>query len=104
MSELVGWMIVLGLAFAIGCSLILSSELEQHSHDTAQAAFQRSAMLMNQLERLGSPSSQTPQAAAAVVLEFRRPQPRAASNRFEQHQQKNRTSSSNTSSGASSAR
>jgi hypothetical protein len=74
------WLFVPGLAFPIGCGLNLSSRIERHSRDTAQAAFRRSAIPMDQMERLDYPSPQAPQAIPGVVLEFRRTHTRRRSN------------------------
>ena len=75
MGEFLGWMIVLGLALAIGCSFVLSSHLEQDSHHTMQAIFHDSEMLRARLEQRAGPSEQTsarlPERPAGVVLELR---------------------------------
>lgn len=91
MSGLHVGMIVLGLVFATACCLILSSQIEQQSRDTAYM-FQRSTMLMHHLVRPVYAGPKTPLASGGVIVEFRR------------YQQKNRTNSSSTALGASSAR
>ena len=71
MSELIGWIIVLGLAVAIACIFMLSRQLEKHTRTTAEMMLRSNEMLLAQLDQLTDPSLQTPEPVAGVVLERR---------------------------------
>lgn len=71
MSELIGWMVVLGLAVAIACIFMLSRQLERHTRTTAEMMLRSNEMLLAQLEQLTDPSLQAPEPVAGVVLERR---------------------------------
>lgn len=72
MNELAGWIIVFGLAFAAGCSFMLSGQIEQRSRESARVALQSNEMTRARLERLADSFSQSPEPTLGVVLEFRR--------------------------------
>jgi hypothetical protein len=76
MSMLVGWLIVLGLAVAIACIFMLSSQLENHTRCTAEMMLRSNQMLLARLERLTNASLTAPEAMVGVVLEKRRAQRR----------------------------
>ncbi len=76
MSELVGWLIVVGLAAAIACIFMLSSQLEQHMRNTTEMMVRSNQMILAQLERLENQSPQPSQPAVGVVLERRHAQRR----------------------------
>jgi uncharacterized membrane protein YdfJ with MMPL/SSD domain len=71
MSELVGWLIVVGLAAAIVCIFLLSSQLEEHMRNTAKMMLWSNEMILARLERLAGPSLEPPEPAVGVVLERR---------------------------------
>jgi len=76
MSVLVGWLIVLGLAIAIVCIFMLSSQLEDHMRTTAEMMLRSNQMLLEQLERITDASLKAPEAMIGVVLEKRHAQRR----------------------------
>jgi len=76
MSVLVGWLIVLGLAIAIVCIFMLSSQLEDHMRTTAEMMLRSNQMLLDQLERISNASLKAPEATVGVVLEKRHAQSR----------------------------
>ena len=76
MSMLVGWLIVLGLAVAIACIFMLSSQLEKHTRSTAEMMLRSNQMLLARLERLTNAPLIAPEATIGVVLEKRRAQRR----------------------------
>jgi hypothetical protein len=68
MSELIG-LFVLGLALAIGCSLMLSSQLDHQSSDTADIGLRGDERMADRLERLANPPLQMPEPTVGVILE-----------------------------------
>lgn len=76
MNELIGWVLVGGLAVAIACIFMLSSQLEKHTRDTAEMMLRSNQMLLARLERL-SPSTDASEFTLGVVLEKTHVQRRA---------------------------
>ncbi len=74
MSELIGWVIVLGLAIAIACFFMLSRQLDTHMRNTVEIMIQSNEMILARLEQLANPSVRAPETMIGVVLERRRAQ------------------------------
>jgi hypothetical protein len=77
MTELIGWLIVLGLAVAIVGIYMLSHRIKEHARDTAEIMLQSNEMMLAQLKRLTDPSAQVPDPTVGVILERRCAQRRA---------------------------
>ena len=71
MTELLGWMIVVGLAVAIAGIFMLSSQIERHTRQTLEFMLQSNAMLVAQLERSDGASLPTQDSLVGVVLDRR---------------------------------
>jgi hypothetical protein len=75
MTELIGWIIVVGIVVAIGGIYILSRKIEQHTRDTAEALMYSNEMMLDQLKRITDPSASTsasePAPTLSVTLERR---------------------------------
>lgn len=74
MSELIGWLIVIGLAAAISCLFMLSSQLEQHMRNTTEMLLHSNEMILARLEQLANPALQPPAPTLGLVLERRHAQ------------------------------
>lgn len=96
MTELVGWASALGAVFVIACAFVLSNQLERHSHESVQAILRSNEMMLARLNQATPAARQAPEPVIGMVL-GPRPRPSAG-------QPKNRTNSSATAPGASSAR
>ena len=71
MSELIGWLMVLGLVVAIVCIFLLSSQLEQHMRSNAEMLLRSNEMILARLERLANPPHEAAEPTIGVVLERR---------------------------------
>src|SRR5687768_1553709 len=71
MSELIGWLMVLGLVVAIVCIFLLSSQLEQHMRSNAEMLLRSNEMILARLERLANPPHEATESTIGVVLERR---------------------------------
>jgi hypothetical protein len=71
MTELLGWMIVIGLAVAIAGIFSLSSQIEKHTRQVLELMLQSNAMIVAQFERADGASIDTPDPLVGVVLERR---------------------------------
>jgi hypothetical protein len=68
MSEIIG-LFVLALALAIGCSFMLSSQLDRQSRDTVVTDLRSDERMLARLELLANPPLQTPEPTIGVILE-----------------------------------
>jgi hypothetical protein len=78
MTELLGWMIVIGLAVAIAGIFSLSSQIEKHTRQMLEIVLQSNAMIVAQLERADGALLQSPDRIVGVVLERRQAERRTA--------------------------
>jgi hypothetical protein len=78
MTELLGWMIVIGLAVAIAGIFSLSSQIEKHTRQMLDIVLQSNAMIVAQLERADSASLQAHDRLVGVVLDRRHGERRSA--------------------------
>ena len=76
MGELIGWMIVVGLAVVIAGIFMLSSQLEKHMRNTIGIMVHSHEMILARLERLANPSARASEPAVGDVLDRRRAQRR----------------------------
>ncbi len=76
MSELIGWLVVIGLAVAIAAIFKLSSQLELHMRNATEMMLRSNEMLLERLDQLAPPSCQSSEPTFGVVLEKRRAQRR----------------------------
>ena len=71
MTEFMGWIIILGLAFTIAGICMLSSRIEKHMRDTAEIIICTNKMILDELKRLTDPAAVMAEPAVGVVLERR---------------------------------
>jgi hypothetical protein len=71
MTELMGWVIILGLAFAIVCIYMLSSQVERHMRDTAEIIISTNKLILAELKRLTDPTAAVTEPTVGVILERR---------------------------------
>ena len=71
MSELVGWLILAGLAAAIACIFLLSSQLEEHMRSTAELMMRNNEMILARLDRLVQGPAENTEPSVGVILERR---------------------------------
>ena len=69
MTELLEWMIVVGLAVAITGIFLLSGQIERHKRQMLELVLQSNAMIMAQLERAEELSLQASDGMLGVVLD-----------------------------------
>jgi hypothetical protein len=79
MTEFIGWVIVLGLAVAIGSIFALSRQIERYMRDTIESMKYSNQLILARLERLADPSIQ-PEPTVGLILERRRAQRRSLLN------------------------
>ena len=71
MTELLAWIIVVGLATAIAGIYMLSGQIEKHMRETTQMMIHGHDMIRAQLKRLADPSVEAPEPTVGVILERR---------------------------------
>ena len=71
MTELMGWVVVLGLAVAIAGIYMLSSQIERHMRDTAEIIICTNKLILAELKRLTDPAAEAPEPTVGVILERR---------------------------------
>ena len=71
MIEIVGWVIVLGLAVAIAGICMLSNQIEKHLRETTEMMIHSNDMIVSHLRRLANPAYAGPESIAGVILERR---------------------------------
>jgi hypothetical protein len=76
MSEFLAWVIVLGLAGAIGGIYVLYAQIEKQRRDISEIVIHGSKEILAHLQRLSGSSLEVPEAAVGVILERRRAQRR----------------------------
>lgn len=68
MTELMGWVVVLGLAVAIAGIYMLSSQIERHMRDTAEIIICSNKLMLAELKPLTDPAAEP---TVGVILERR---------------------------------
>jgi hypothetical protein len=74
MTELMGWVVVVGLAVVIGGIYLLSIQIERHMRDTAAFIISSNKLVLSELKRLTDPEAARAEAAeptVGVILERR---------------------------------
>lgn len=74
MTELMGWVVVLGLAFAIAGLYMLSGQIERYMRDTAEIIICTNKLILAELKRLTDPAAagaETAEPTVGVILERR---------------------------------
>lgn len=92
MSELIGWLIVLGLALTIACLFMLSHQLEKHLRSTIEIIARSNEMILARLERMAEGQPQAREPVLGVIIERRRCQRRSAASRLSSEGAERRTS------------
>lgn len=85
MTELMGWVVVLGVAVAIGSIYLLSSQIERHMRDTAEIIICSNKLILAELKRLTDPAAGAAGPTVGVVLERRCAQRRSRSSRMSEN-------------------
>ena len=70
MSELIAWLIVLGLAVTLVGIYLLSKQIQEHRRDTAEIMLQSNELMLEQLKRLSDPAD-TANPVLSMTLERR---------------------------------
>jgi len=85
MTEFMGWLVILGLVFAIAGIYMLSSRIEKHMRDTAEIIVCTNKLILEELKRTIQPTVVASEPTVGVILErrcsHRRAQGDAASER-----------------------
>ena len=71
MAELMGWVVVVGLAIAIVGIYLLSSQIERHVRDTAEIILCSNKLILDELKRLTGSAAQSAEPTVGVILERR---------------------------------
>jgi hypothetical protein len=71
MTEVVGWVVVFGLAVAIAGIYILWNQIRKHSRDTTEIMLDNNRLMLAHLNQLANPASTGSEPTASVVLEKR---------------------------------
>jgi hypothetical protein len=72
MSELLGWMIVVGLAVVVAAVYMLSAQIEKQTRTTLEFLLHSNEMILARLERAHGPLVQEEKPADGVATEDRR--------------------------------
>jgi len=76
MTELIGWLLLLGLVIAIAGIYMLSSRIEKHTRSTTESMIYSNEMILAELKRFADPSAEAPESTVGVILERRQAQRR----------------------------
>jgi hypothetical protein len=79
MSEFVGWVVVLGIVFALGSIYMFSSRVERQLRETARIIVYSNKLLLPELKRLTQPAAEAAEPIVGVILERRCAQRRGRS-------------------------
>lgn len=71
MTELIGWILVVGLMIAIGAIYVLSIRIEKHMRETTQMMLHGYDAIMARLKRLSGARVEAPEPVVGVALERR---------------------------------
>lgn len=71
MTEFMGWIVILGLVFAIAGIYMLSSRIEKHMRDTAEIIICTNKLILEELTRTIQPTVAASEQTVGVILERR---------------------------------
>jgi hypothetical protein len=81
-TELMGWVVVLGLAIAIAGLYLLSGQIERHMRDTAEIIISSNKFILAELKRLTDPATDVAEPIVGAILERRCTHRRSRSSRM----------------------
>jgi hypothetical protein len=82
MSELMVWVVVLGLAVAIAGIYVLSGQIERVMRDTAEIIICSNKSILAELKRLTDPAAEAAEPTVGVILDRRCTHRRSRSSRM----------------------